>query len=88
MFHYYSHSQEEEEDQTDVEINETDSELQQRIERRMAAIGTVTILYAKLASQIMGLENVESNSLHGVSIIACFEANVWCFSQLNNHHNC
>ena len=88
MFHYYSHSQEEDEDQTSVEMNETDSELQQRIERRMAAIGTVTILYPKLASQIMGLENVESDSLHGVSIIACFEANVWCFSQLNNHCNC
>ena len=46
MFHYYSHSQEEDEDQTSVEMNETDSELQQRIERRMAAIGTVTILNA------------------------------------------
>ena len=45
MIHYYSHSQEEEEeDQTDVEMNQTDSELQQRIERRMAAIGTVTII--------------------------------------------
>ena len=36
----YSHSQEQQ-DQTDVEMSESDRELQQRIERRMAAIGKV-----------------------------------------------
>ena len=43
----YSHSQEQQ-DQTEVEMSESDRELQQRIERRMAAIGKVETLF-KLA---------------------------------------
>ena len=43
----YSHSQEQQ-DQTEVEMSESDRELQQRIERRMAAIGKVATLF-KLA---------------------------------------
>ena len=38
----YSHSQEQQ-GQTDVEMSESDRELQQRIERRMAAIGIVAM---------------------------------------------
>ena len=44
----YSHSQEQQ-DQTEVEMSESDRELQQRIERRMAAIGKVALFYNVLA---------------------------------------
>ena len=41
----YSHSQEQQDQTDDVEMNESDRELQQRIERRMAAIGKVATLF-------------------------------------------